>query len=330
MIRIVTVQGNQPAITVYQVRAFKVLVPSINGAQFAVDAGGFQAITSGHTYEFQPLSGSSPAPVTSAALETNQLLRLQLAAQLGVEVQELDAKLGSTAQADGKANPKQYPTITFSNGASSMPFVVACDVYDGNEYVSGALGRDVAAVAQEWDQVTYGTSQPALNGTQAGVLGVPIFCKDNSTGRLFIPVGVNGILNVSQALPSQQFLDTTPSAGAAVNSGSQGVLSGVSYGHILVRVAGLTPASTRVLQLLAVRSDASTVVIASTTIGAAITDLDANFGTAEVTPAIPVVGSTTFQGFSFGGMIPSEWQINLTAGAAGDNPRVTAWARTIA
>jgi hypothetical protein len=209
-----------------------------------------------------------------------------------------------------------------------MPFVVECDIEDGNFYVPGALGfTDSVATAQEWDQIPYGGSVPLLNGAQAGVLGTPLLAKDLG-GRLFIPQGVNGTLNTNVNVSSVQVLDTTPSAGAAVNSGTNGTASGNSYGHVIVRVAGLTAPSTRVLQLLGARSDLSTVVIASTTFAATVTDAVATFGTGDAAPAVPQVGSTTYVGFNFPGMIPSQFQINLTAGAAGDNPRITGWARS--
>lgn len=333
MIQYITVNGNQGSQSARGVRAFRLLVPSINGATFAVDSGGQQNIVAGHLYEFQPRAGESPPGVTSADVETNRLLREMLALQSGMTIEAINAALGGPTKGPN-GNPKQYPTITFANGTNSMPLVVAYDQEDGNEYVPGALGfSDTVPVAQEGDLASYGTTAPALNGTVAGILGVPMLAKDNVAGRLFIPQGTIGQLAVQATIlgstGGQQF-DATAAGGAALTTGTLGSTVGQSIGHVLVRIAGLTTPSTRVLQLNAVRNDASTVLIAATTFGAAVTDMDANFGTAEATPAAPDVGVSSFTGFTFGGMIPTSFNITLTSGAAGDNPRMTVWIRSVA
>lgn len=329
MIQYLTVNGNQPGQSARGVRAFRVLVPSINGGTFSVDSGGQQNIVGGHLYEFQPRAGESVPGVTSADVETNRLLREMFAAQTGMSIEEVNSRLGGPTKGPN-GNPKQYPTITFSNGTNSMPLIVAYDQEDGNEYVPGSLGLgDTVPVAQEGDLVSYGFSLPALNNSGAtGFLGVPIFYKDTSSNRLTIPAATNGQAQVTvqsrMGTPDQQFFDTTSAAGAAINSGTINI---GALPDILLTLTGLTAGSTRVLTVNAVRQDTSTEPIFQSPaagFGAGVTNYILALGLGANLPATPI--PTISLGQSFAGSTPTSIQFNLSAAGA-DTVRMTIWGR---
>jgi len=252
------------------VRAFRILTPSLNGATYQLDGGEAFPCVCGQLLEFQPRFGVRGAGRDNVGVRQARLLSRILATIKG-EDDAPDVEDDDPPRAPGKL----YPTVTFNNGLSSMPYQILIDVDDGNEYVPGALSlSDTTPIAQEWDQIPYGTSTPALNGTQLGILGTPILTKDESTGRLFIPFGANGFLAVITTMSpgDNQVFDQTAVGGAALSTGT---ISGSTYRHLICRIAGLTAPTSRTLTLNGVRDDGTSVPVwSSGAIGATITDYE--------------------------------------------------------
>jgi hypothetical protein len=163
-------------------------------------------------------------------------------------------------------------------------------------------------------------------------LTVPLV-KDNATGLLTQGAtafnGFQQIIVISQG--DGQVLDTTPAGGAAATTGTIGAVSGATYREVAVKLVGLTAPSTRTVKLTMVRNDTTTTdVFITPAFGATITDALVIFGGASAAGAAAPVNPlivTTSSGLYFPNPIPPNFQINVTAGGATDNPRITVYCR---
>jgi hypothetical protein len=151
----------------------------------------------------------------------------------------------------------------------------------------------------------------ATSGLYTSTSGTNAFSGQNVT--------VVNTLNINAQ--DVQLFDGTATASSALSSGTQ-TLPG--FRDLLIRVSNLTAPTSRVLSILGVRSDSSTVgIYTAPAIGATITDVVLGAGQGANVPTIPI-GATSV-GLSFSCPLPTILQVNLSSGT--DTPRMTIWAR---
>ena len=154
----------------------------------------------------------------------------------------------------------------------------------------------------------------------AGPNSVVDVTRDSATGLYFPFVSNSGLA----ASADSQIYDATAVSATPLNSGTLNISQ---FRDIFIRIAGFTAPTTRTIGIVGVRADNSLFPLwQPTAIGATITDAELGMGEGANLPATPT--GTTSVGLSFSGPLPTQIQFTLTAGTAGDTPRVTIWGRS--